>query len=127
MSPKQYTEKAKFIWKNYVPQSGQSEFVQGELLRAVEKLRYEAQDNGNANWDGGHEVLAVYIKITLIDDGKFDVSQQRQITGDIARLLDFDNPYLEDDIYDRLTERVVDFFIQNPEPILHVYNEDLRR
>ncbi|MEL6698863.1 MAG: hypothetical protein AAFP89_21640 [Bacteroidota bacterium] len=127
MSPKQYTEQVKFIWKNYVPQSGQSEFVQGELLIAVEKLRYEAQDNGNTNWDGGHEVLAVYIKTTLIDDGKFDVSKQGEITGDIARLLDFDNPYLEDDIYDRLTERVVDFFIQNPEPILHVYNEDLHR
>ena len=46
MTEKEYFEKAKFIWKNYVPKRGQSEFVQGELLRAIEKLRDKAQRSG---------------------------------------------------------------------------------
>ena len=40
------------IWRNYVPEAGQSEILQGELLREIEKLREEAQGNGNRNWDG---------------------------------------------------------------------------
>jgi len=56
-----YFEEAKFIWKNYVPKSGQADTVQGELLRVIEKLRYEAQDNGNINWDDGFEMFCHYI------------------------------------------------------------------
>ena len=41
----EYFETCKFIWKNYVPKSGQSTVLQGELLRELEKLRLEAQDN----------------------------------------------------------------------------------
>jgi len=48
-----YFEEAKQIWVNYVPKSGQSDTVEGELIRAIEKLRYEAQNNGNVNWDQG--------------------------------------------------------------------------
>ncbi|MFS0907509.1 hypothetical protein AB3N02_31575 [Priestia aryabhattai] len=44
-----YFEEAKEIWVKYVPKSGQSGVVEGELIRAIEKLRCEAQDNGNAN------------------------------------------------------------------------------
>lgn len=50
-----YLEECKFIWKNYVPQRGQSDVLQGELLREIEKLRCEAQDNGNINWDEDFE------------------------------------------------------------------------
>jgi len=39
-----YFEEAKFLWKTYVPKKGQSETVQGELIRAIEKLRDEAQE-----------------------------------------------------------------------------------
>jgi hypothetical protein len=46
-------EEAKKIWQTYVPKSGQSASVQGELLRAVEKLRDEAIRNGNVNWTRG--------------------------------------------------------------------------
>jgi hypothetical protein len=45
-----YFEEAQDIWKNFVPPSGQAATVQGELLRAIEKLRDEAMRNGNGNW-----------------------------------------------------------------------------
>jgi hypothetical protein len=53
-----YEVDAKRIWKTCIPPSGKATTVQGELLRAVEKLRDEAQRNGNANWDDGHAILA---------------------------------------------------------------------
>jgi hypothetical protein len=45
------------IWRQFVPSAGQAETVQGELLRAMEKLRDEAARNGNGNWDEGFETL----------------------------------------------------------------------
>jgi len=127
MTEEEYFEKAKYIWQNYVPKSGQSDFVQGELLRGVEKLRDEAQRNGNGNWDDGHVILAKFIKNTLINSKCFDSNKKEEINADIDRLLDYDNPYTEDTIYDKLCERIVDFFIQFPVPIKHIVNENLHR
>ena len=61
----EYFEQCKFIWKNYVPKNGQSGILQGELLRIVEKLRCEAQDNGNVNWDYNFEYLCNFLLDTL--------------------------------------------------------------
>jgi hypothetical protein len=44
-----YLDEAGAIWKTKVPPSGQADTIEGELLRAVEKLRWEAQGNGNIN------------------------------------------------------------------------------
>lgn len=127
MTEEEYFEKAKFIWQTYVPESGQAETVQGELIRSVEKLRDEAQRNGNGNWDNGHEILSKYVKSILINSKVFNSTEVSQIESDIRRLLDYDNPYLEDDIYDRLTERIVDWYMVNQDPIPHKFNPELHR
>jgi hypothetical protein len=56
---------AGWIWRNLVPKSGQADTVQGELLRAVEKLSWEAQNNGNINWDDRFEMLIEFLRATL--------------------------------------------------------------
>ena len=56
MTDDEYRELGRFIWQTYVPKRGQAATVQGELLRANEKLRDESQRNGNINWDEGHEI-----------------------------------------------------------------------
>lgn len=61
----QYMEECKFIWKNYVPKNGQAHVLQGELLRQIEKLRCEAQDNGNINWDDDYEFFCDFLRDTL--------------------------------------------------------------
>lgn len=127
MTKVQYFEKAKFIWLNYVPESGQSKYVQGELLRAIEKLRDEAQRNGNVNWDQGHIILVNYLKSKLLNSGSFNTEISKEIENDLNRLLDYNLPYVEDDIYDRICDRVVDFFVTYPEPIIHDYNVKLKR
>ncbi|MCQ9282517.1 hypothetical protein NQ129_12080 [Priestia aryabhattai] len=54
-----YFEQAKEIWTKYFPKNGQTDIVEGELIRAIDKLRWEAQSNGN--WDERFEMLASYI------------------------------------------------------------------
>jgi hypothetical protein len=105
-----YFEEAKAIWQSYVPKSGQAETVQGELLRAVEKFRDEATRNGNGNWDEGFEILLRYLAKHLLDPAVFEKSLIETTRSGLARLKDFDNPYLNDDLYDALTDRVVEYF-----------------
>jgi hypothetical protein len=112
-----YFEEAKNIWKTQVPQNGQSETIEGELIRAVEKLRYEAQNNGNGNWDKAFERFCEYIFGVLNDSKTFESNSLEEIKCDITILLNYEQPYLEDDLYDRLTDRVVEWSIANNGPI----------
>jgi hypothetical protein len=112
-----YFEEAKHLWKTYVPKQGQSETVQGELIRAIEKLRDEAQRNGNCNWDKCFEMFCDYLETTLCGSGVFNLSQQKETQSNIKRLRDYENPYTEEEIYDDLTDRVVEWYFQNQEPI----------
>lgn len=122
-----YFNEASALWKTYVPPKGQAETVQGELIRAVEKLRDEAQRNGNMNWDDGHEILAAFVRDTLVGSGVFESSACREIEGDVARLRDYQRPDLSDEPFDRLTDRIVEWSRAHPEPMPHALNPKLRR
>ena len=105
-----YFEEAKAIWQSFVPKSGQADTVQGELLRAVEKFRDEATRNGNGNWDEGFEMLLRYLQKHLLDPAVFEKVLIETTRTELGRLEDFDEPYLKDDLYDALTDRVVEYF-----------------
>ena len=127
MSEPDYAEIGRFIWQNYVPNRGQADTVQGELLRAAEKLRDESQRNGNINWDEGHEMLATFILQTL--QSSVDVADEAklQLERDIARIRDYKNPYTEDDLFDRVEKAIFDWYLRNTEPIPKAKNPKLRR
>lgn len=127
MTEEEYREIGRFIWKNYVPKSGQSDTIQGELLRANEKLRDECHRNGNINWDSGHEILANYILTTLTESP--DVSEEAKIDlkRDVERILDYEHPYTEDDLFDRIERKIFDWYSLNREPISRTHNPDLHR
>ncbi|WP_456363727.1 hypothetical protein [Priestia aryabhattai] len=122
-----YFKEAKNIWKSYVPSSGQSDTVEGELLRAVEKLRYEAHNNGNGNWDEGFEMFCDYLLETLASDKAFSVEVQGELVDNINRLLNYDHPYLEDDLYDRIADRIVEWSIYYKGPVKRVKNPNQYR
>jgi hypothetical protein len=61
-----YQQEARLLWQTSVPPRGQAATVQGELLRAMEKLRDEAQRNGNLNWGSGHAAFIAYLRENLI-------------------------------------------------------------
>ncbi len=127
MNEDQYKEIGRFIWQNYVPSHGQSDTVQGELLRANEKLRDEAHRNGNINWDKGHEILANYIKTTLLDSGDLSEEQEKQLIADIGVVLNYERPYTEDDVFDRIERAIFDWYLKNKEPIPREINPELHR
>lgn len=118
---------AAWIWHELVPKSGQCETVQGELLRAVEKLCWESLNNGNANWDDGFEKLLDFLEVRLKSSGCLSSEMLVQLEADTERLRNFEDPYLEDDLYDRLTEAVVRFAKRNPDLIPHDIDPGLHR
>jgi hypothetical protein len=127
VTPEEYREIGRFIWKTYVPKNGQSDTVQGELLRANEKLRDEAQRNGNCNWDKGHEILSFFILNTLSTSNDVSKEAKVQLKRDIDRILDYENPYTEDDLFDRIEKIIFDWYICNKEPTPRDHNPELLR
>ena len=74
-----YPDEARSLWQTSVPRSGQAATVQGELLRAVEKLRDEAQCNGNLNWNEDHQALIAYLQDTLFRSALFGQAAVQEI------------------------------------------------
>lgn len=99
--------------------------MQGELIRAVGKLRDEAQRNGNINWSGDHVILADYIRSQLTGSGIFPTAAVTEIERDISRLLDFRQPETADEVYDRLADRIVEWARANPDPVPREHNPAL--
>lgn len=119
-------DEARHIWQTYVPRSGQADTIQGELLRAVEKFRDEAIRNGNGNWDEGFEILLRYLEEHLFDREVYSDSAIEETRKILTRLRDFENPLLDDEPYDELGNRVVEYFRQKgSQP--HTLNPRLRR
>ena len=125
----------KNIWKELVPQTGQADTVQGELLRQAEKLRSEAQDNGNHNWDDNYAWFCEFIRDSLIKSGLFDDTRSNTLClaieyikscGEYARNYNLGkipdevvNPmlfaYVDDDLYDYIEDAIAEFAAANPE------------
>jgi len=121
---------ARWIWKTLVPKSGQASFVQAEVLRAIEKLRWEAQGNGNINWGDRFEMLVDYIETTLTSQSCFSGETKGSIRHDLDRLRNFlppneltddsqisELPYVDDDLYDRLTGHLIFYCRHHPQLI----------
>ena len=123
MTADEYLETGKFILKTYVPKSGQAETIQGELLRAIEKLADEAQRNGNINFNEDcHVIFISFIRKHLNDEKIFDKVTIKQINQDLDTISIEDQPYTEDDLYDRLRDRIIDWYLNNKTPIPHTKN-----
>jgi hypothetical protein len=106
----QHPDEASRIWREFVPQAGQADTVQGELLRAVEKLRDEAIRNGNLNWDAGFEILVEYLEAKILDPAVYSETVLADTKSILLRLKNFEEPLVEDEPYDRLGDRVVEYF-----------------
>jgi hypothetical protein len=106
----QYFNEAARIWRECVPKSGQADTIEGELLRAVEKLRDEAIRNGNTNWDPGFEIFLSLLESKLLDTTVYPEARLAVTRATLVRLRDFDRSCLDDEQYDQLCDRVVEYF-----------------
>ena len=109
-----YFDEAHEIWQSEVPRSGQSHTMRGELLRAVEKFRDEAIRNGNINWGSHHERLLAFTRERLLGSGAFTAEQEAALEADLERLADYEHPETDDELYDRLSDAVVEWGRANP-------------
>ena len=133
----QHFDVCKNLWKTIVPKSGQADSLQGELLREVEKLRCEAQDNGNMNWDDNFAFFCDNLK-SCFESSKLFSDEHLQ---KLSRALDFVKDcgeyarrynegeipeekadpvrfaYVDDDLYDFVSDAVAVFAINNPNDI----------
>lgn len=136
-------EICKKIWDKYVPESGQSDALQGELLRQAEMLRNEAMDNGNKNWDDNFVWFCNLIAETLISAQLFDESEKNTLRnsleyikqcGEYAKQYndgkipdDEVNPmlfaYTDDDLYDYIEDAIARFSMEN-EDVIPYKNKD---
>ena len=128
-----YQREVLALWNSAVPDSGQAETVQGELIRCIGRLGSETYRNGNANWDEGFVLMAEYLGKYLCD-ATFDAETTRQIELDVAAVIEAgDDPengaYVHEcpDAYDRLTDRVVEWCKKHPQPIKHARDARLKR
>ena len=85
-----YFDECKYIWKNYVPKRGQATNLQGELLREIEKIRCEAQDNGNINWDDDFSYFCDFISNKLSEQSIYSTQEKEEIMEN-RRLLILDS------------------------------------
>ena len=147
-----YLEELKQIWKNLVPEEGQADNLQGELLRQVEKLRYEAQNNGNINWDSNFEFFCEFLQSSLCGSGALsdkekaavsDALQRMKSAGQVAYKFaegeisdeeledEFQQrdglAYVGDDLYDLICEAIGVFYIKYETPIPYKPNPDIYR
>ena len=143
----QYFNECKFIWKNYVPKSGQSEVLQGELLRELEKLRNEAQDNGNINWDDDYSYFCEFIMETLCAQSIYTDQEKEKITlalNHIKKCGNYARQYSEgkiaedkveinriacvaDNLYDVVADAIGFMQKELPAPIPFMGNEKIKR
>ncbi|MCI9167112.1 MAG: hypothetical protein HFH01_02785 [Dorea sp.] len=142
-----YTEVCRYIWKNYVPEEGQADNLQGELLREIEKLRWEAQENGNINWDEDFAYFCDFISSTLSEQPIFSDAAKDEAVSIMARLKSYGEysrkvndgeipydeidmyriAYVEDDLYDIICDKIARLHMENPEPVPYEKNEAICR
>ena len=108
-----YFDESRTIWMTKVPPGGQADTVEGELLRAVEKLRHEAHNNGNANWDEGFEILVSFLRAHLLDATVHSDDVLKAARAILDNIADPDRPVLVDEPYDELADRVVEWYRHN--------------
>lgn len=122
---------ALWIWEHLVPQVGSADSLQGEVIRAIELLSWEAQNNSNLNWDASFDALVAFLREAFLGQSMLahylTVADKEQVAADLDRLSCFilpteldsrvyveELPYINDDLYDRLTDYLIQFCRQHP-------------
>jgi len=100
---------------DHIPTHGQTKFLQPELIRQIDKLEYEAMNNGNGNWDKDFEFFLDFIHSSLNAPETFSESEIKLLDKYITRLRNFDEPCLDKSLFDGLIELALKFYSVNNE------------
>ena len=124
-----------WLWEHLVPEDGFADSMQGEAMRALELLAWEAQNNGNLNWNRSFDNLILFLRQFFLsgvaaEANIYSNETQASIDSDLIRLSNFlmpteldsrvyidELPYTQQDLYDRLTQHLVSFCRHFPHPL----------
>ena len=143
----EYFDECKYIWKNYVPSKGQADSLQGELLREMEKIRCEAQDNGNINWDDDYSYFCDFISERLCEQPIFTAAEKDEVILIMSYLkkcgiyaqkfnceeipeddVDIEKTaYVRDNLYDIICDKIGKLYKENPDLIPYERNNNIKR
>jgi hypothetical protein len=118
----------KRLWQDLVPPQGQANTIQGELVRAVGKLKDEAFRNGNQNFGRSHLMLCKFIRQNLKDPKVFSPVELEEIDKCIDRVLNAEHPDVSgaSTCFHRLFEITVRWCEMHPDLIPRESNPTLR-
>ena len=119
------------LWERLVPQSGQADTVQGELIRAVGRIADEFASNGFANWDSGYERLSDFA-LQQLTDGTFGPQTTAGIRTDIEQIKAYArggniDGYDLEAAFDRLMQVTAGWCQRHPETISRSFDPNLNR
>lgn len=139
----QYPEECLFIRETYVPESGQSEVLQGELMRQLDALRIEAKEYGNIHWDTDFSWFCEFIKRTLCNMSIYSEEEMTKITlimdymkycgeyaGNLGGGEDVNTnsiAYTKDNLYDMIADAIGKLQNVHPDPIPCEINYGIQR
>lgn len=112
-----YAEEFRKLHETLVPDLGQASTVQGEWIRAVARLRDEAERNGNANWDEGYELFCDFIEINSHSWRMADPVVRERIETILNRIRQPRFAYSDYSYFDELADYAVIWCLRHPEPI----------
>jgi hypothetical protein len=121
------------LWDDLVPESGQADTVQGELVRAIGRLAGELSRNGNMNWDDGFRRFVRYLRQHLMNPSAFGKPARDQIDEDLREIEEVGegtasySAWDRECAYDRVTDRVVEWCRLHPDPIARKRDPKLYR
>jgi hypothetical protein len=75
------------LWDVLVPEEGQANSIQGEILRAVGRLATEDRRNGCVNWDKDYEQLVEFLRAWLPNERVFNAAQRDRIFQDLDAVM----------------------------------------
>ncbi len=107
------------LWERLVPQVGQADTLQGELVRIVGNLIDQAYRVGNKNWNTKHEIMWLFVAEKLTSSDCFTDDVKDEIKKRVAEIIKYQKcpSFADDNPYHYITEKVVDFCMLNKELI----------
>ncbi|MET3025730.1 ankyrin repeat domain-containing protein [Flavobacterium sp. UW10123] len=99
--------------RKLIPPTGKAETIEAEMLRGLDKLQDEAYRNGNVNYNQLHKDFAQFISLTLTTSSIFDEKEIKLISSNVKKLMNSKKPYLDDDVYDYLTDQICVYYSQH--------------
>lgn len=111
------------IWEKYVPETGKSKALQGELLRLTEFLRSNAMDK-NKNWNSECEDACDFLEYYFVYDeenGVSDKNKMQQIISCIRERGRNKEAYEKLVLFDYIEDEIADIYLEKREAIRYRY------